>query len=40
MASIRLAIAGLGKYYREVVEESPAPAVDVAGVLRETEADV
>jgi myo-inositol-1-phosphate synthase len=31
---------GLGKYYREVVEESPAPAVDVAGVLRETEADV
>ncbi len=31
---------GLGKYYREVIEESPAPAVDVAGVLRETEADV
>ncbi len=31
---------GLGKYYRQVVEESPAPAVDVAQVLRDTGADV
>ena len=31
---------GLGKYYRESIEESPAPAVDVAAVLRATEADV
>jgi myo-inositol-1-phosphate synthase len=31
---------GLGKYYREVVEESPAEPVDVAQVLRDTNADV
>jgi myo-inositol-1-phosphate synthase len=31
---------GLGKYYREVVEESPAAAVDVAQVLRDSKADV
>src|SRR5690242_12497719 len=31
---------GLGKYYRETVEESPAAPVDVAAVLRETAADV
>jgi myo-inositol-1-phosphate synthase len=31
---------GLGKYYREVVEESAADPVDVAAVLRATEADV
>src|SRR5580700_9759688 len=31
---------GLGRYYREVVEESPAPPVNVAEVLRETRADV
>ncbi len=31
---------GLGKYYREVVEESPAPPVDVAEVLRATGAEV
>src|ERR1051326_8036950 len=31
---------GLGVYYREVVEESPAPAVDVAQALREARADV
>ena len=31
---------GLGKYYRETIEESPAPAVDVAKVLRETGAEV
>ena len=31
---------GLGKYYRETVEESPAEPVDVAEVLRETRADV
>jgi myo-inositol-1-phosphate synthase len=31
---------GLGRYYREVVDESPLPPVDVAQVLRETEADV
>jgi myo-inositol-1-phosphate synthase len=31
---------GLGRYYRDVVEESPAEPVDVAAVLRETKADV
>ena len=31
---------GLGKYYRATIEESPAPAVDVAAVLREAAADV
>ena len=31
---------GLGKYYREVVEESPAPPVDVAQALRDARADV
>ena len=31
---------GLGKYYRQTIEESPAAPVDVAQVLRETEADV
>ena len=31
---------GLGKYYRETVEESPAEPVDVAAVLREAKADV
>jgi len=31
---------GLGKYYREVIEESPAPVVDVAGALAATGADV
>ena len=31
---------GLGKYYREVIEESPAPVVDVADVLATTKADV
>jgi myo-inositol-1-phosphate synthase len=31
---------GLGEYYREVVEESPAEPVDVAQVLRDTRADV
>ena len=31
---------GLGKYYRDVVEESPAPAVDVAKALRDSGADV
>ncbi len=31
---------GLGRYYREVVEESPAPAVDVAAALRTAQADV
>jgi myo-inositol-1-phosphate synthase len=31
---------GLGKYYRESVEESPAEAVDVVRVLREARADV
>jgi myo-inositol-1-phosphate synthase len=30
----------LGKYYRETIEESPLPAVDVAKVLRETGAEV
>ncbi|MDP9441500.1 MAG: inositol-3-phosphate synthase [Actinomycetota bacterium] len=31
---------GLGKYYRETVEESPAEPVDVAAALREARADV
>jgi myo-inositol-1-phosphate synthase len=31
---------GLGRYYREVIEESPAPVVDVAGTLARTKADV
>jgi myo-inositol-1-phosphate synthase len=31
---------GLGKYYRATIEESPAPAVDIAQVLRDTAADV
>ncbi len=31
---------GLGKYLRQVIDESSAPAVDVAQVLRETQADV
>lgn len=31
---------GLGRYYRETIEESPADPVDVAGVLRETGTDV
>src|SRR5688572_24029325 len=31
---------GLGKYYRETIEESGADPVDVVQVLRETEADV
>jgi myo-inositol-1-phosphate synthase len=31
---------GLGKYYREVVTESTAPPVDVARILRESQADV
>jgi myo-inositol-1-phosphate synthase len=31
---------GLGRYYRDVVEESPAPPVDVAEALRESGADV
>jgi myo-inositol-1-phosphate synthase len=31
---------GLGKYYRETIEESPLEAVDVAAVLAETGADV
>jgi myo-inositol-1-phosphate synthase len=31
---------GLGKYYKEVVDESPAPAVDVAQALRDARADV
>ncbi len=31
---------GLGKYYRQVVEESPAEPVDVAAALREARADV
>ncbi len=31
---------GLGKYYRQTIEESPAEAVDVAAVLRESQADV
>ena len=31
---------GLGRYYREVVEESPAEPVDVAQALRDSRADV
>jgi myo-inositol-1-phosphate synthase len=31
---------GLGKYYRQTIEESPAEPVDVVQVLRETKADV
>jgi myo-inositol-1-phosphate synthase len=31
---------GLGKYYRETIEESPAEPVDIAQVLRDTKADV
>ena len=31
---------GLGKYYREVIEESPAPVVDVADALAKAKADV
>jgi myo-inositol-1-phosphate synthase len=31
---------GLGKYYRETIEESDAPPVDVVAALRETQADV
>ena len=31
---------GLGKYYRETIEESDAPPVDVVAALREAEADV
>ena len=31
---------GLGKYYRQTVEESPAEPVDVAQVLRDSKADV
>jgi myo-inositol-1-phosphate synthase len=31
---------GLGKYYRETIEESDAPAVDVVQVLKDTKADV
>lgn len=31
---------GLGKYYRETIEESSSPAVDVAQALRESKADV
>ena len=31
---------GLGKYYRQTIEESPAEAVDVAAALREAQADV
>jgi myo-inositol-1-phosphate synthase len=31
---------GLGEYYREIITESDEPAADVAGVLRETGADV
>ena len=31
---------GLGKYYRETIEESPAAPVDVAQVLRDSAADV
>src|SRR5919199_2057043 len=31
---------GLGLFYKETVEESPDPPVDVAAVLRETGADV
>ncbi len=31
---------GLGKYYRQTIEESPATAVDVAQALRDAQADV
>src|SRR5579863_10045253 len=31
---------GLGKYYRQTIEESPLETVDVAATLRETGADV
>jgi len=31
---------GLGKYYRETIEESDAPAVDIVQVLKDTKADV
>src|SRR3546814_3489811 len=31
---------GFGEFYREVAEESPAEAVDVAQVLRDSKADV
>jgi myo-inositol-1-phosphate synthase len=31
---------GLGKYYREVIEESPAPVVDIAAALATAKADV
>jgi myo-inositol-1-phosphate synthase len=31
---------GLGKYYRQTIEESPLEPVDVAGVLRDRKADV
>ena len=31
---------GLGKYYRQTIEESPVEPVDVASVLRESKADV
>jgi myo-inositol-1-phosphate synthase len=31
---------GLGKYYRQTIEESPLEPVDVAAILRETRADV
>src|ERR1700730_5482371 len=31
---------GLGKYYRQTIEESPVDPVDVTAVLRETKADV
>lgn len=31
---------GLGKYLREIIEESPEPPADIAQVLRDTETDV
>jgi myo-inositol-1-phosphate synthase len=31
---------GLGRYYHEMIDESPAPPVDVAQVLRDSKADV
>src|SRR5919106_831050 len=31
---------GLGKYYRETIEESDAPAADVVQVLKDSQADV
>ncbi len=31
---------GLGEYYRQVIEESPAPVVDVVQILRDSKADV